>query len=105
MTAYAVTRRTQEIGIRMAFGASPADVVRTMVRDAAWPAFLGLAVGIAGAFYATRIVASFLFNTTPHDPATFAAVAMLMSVAALVAAWLPARRAARVDPVIALRAE
>jgi putative ABC transport system permease protein len=105
MTAYAVTRRTQEIGIRMAFGASPADVVRTMVRDAAWPAFLGLFVGIAGAFYATRIVASFLFNTTPHDPATFAAVAMLMSVAALVAAWLPARRAARVDPVIALRAE
>ena len=105
MTAYAVTRRTQEIGIRMAFGASPADVVRTMVRDAAWPAFLGLFVGIAAAFYATRIVASFLFNTTPHDPGTFAAVAMLMSVAALVAAWLPARRAARVDPVIALRAE
>ena len=105
MTAYAVTRRTQEIGIRMAFGASPADVVRTMVRDAAWPAVLGLFVGIAAAFYATRIVASFLFNTTPHDPATFAAVAMLMSGAALVAAWLPARRAARVDPVIALRAE
>jgi putative ABC transport system permease protein len=105
MTAYAVARRTQEIGIRMAFGAAPADVVRTMVRDAAWPALVGLAAGMAGAFYATRIVASFLFQTTSHDPATFAAVAVIMGVAAIVAAWLPARRAARVDPVIALRAE
>jgi ABC-type antimicrobial peptide transport system permease subunit len=105
MTAYAVARRTQEIGVRMAFGAAPVDVVRTMVRDAAWPAFLGLAVGIAAAFYATRIIASFLFETTAHDPATFAAAAGLMGVAALVAAWVPARRAARVDPVIALRAE
>jgi predicted lysophospholipase L1 biosynthesis ABC-type transport system permease subunit len=105
MTAYAVARRTQEIGIRMAFGAEPADVVLTIVRDAAWPALLGLSVGMAGAFYATRIVASFLFETTPHDPATFAGVAALMGGAALVAAWVPARRAARVDPVIALRAE
>jgi putative ABC transport system permease protein len=105
MTAYAVARRTQEIGIRMAFGAGAADVVRTMVRDAAWPAFVGLFAGIAAAMYATRIVAGFLFETTPHDPATFAAVAVLVSAAALVAAWLPARRAARVDPVIALRAE
>ncbi|MPY87200.1 MAG: FtsX-like permease family protein [Luteitalea sp.] len=105
MTAYAVARRTQEIGIRMAFGAGPADVVRAMVRDAAWPALLGLAVGMAGAFYATRLIASFLFETTSHDPVTFAAVAVLMGVAALVAAWVPARRAARVDPVIALRAE
>jgi putative ABC transport system permease protein len=105
MTAYAVARRTQEIGIRMAFGAEPAHVVRTMVRDAAWPALAGLSAGMAGAFYATRIIASFLFQTTSHDPATFAAVALLMGVAALVAAWMPARRAARVDPVIALRAE
>ena len=105
MTAYAVARRTQEIGIRMAFGAEPAHVVGTMVRDAAWPAFFGLFVGMAGALYGTRVVASFLFETTPTDPATFAAVAVLMGVAALVAAWVPARRAARVDPVIALRAE
>jgi ABC-type antimicrobial peptide transport system permease subunit len=60
---------------------------------------------LAGAFYATRVVASFLFETTPHDPLTFAAVALVMGVAVLVAAWMPARRAARVDPVIALRAE
>jgi hypothetical protein len=105
MTAYAVARRTQEISIRMAFGAGPADVVLTMVRDAAWPALLGLSVGMAGAFYATRIIASFLFETTPHDPATFAAVAGLTAVATLVAAWVPARRAALVDPAIALRAE
>jgi hypothetical protein len=105
MTAYAVARRTKEIGIRMALGAGPADVTRTIVRDAAWPALLGLSVGSAGAFYATRVIASFLFDTTPHDPATFATVAALMGGAALVAAWVPARRAARVDPVIALRAE
>ena len=59
---------------------------------------------MAGAFYATRVVASFLFATTPHDPATFAAVAVLTGVTATLAAWVPARRAARVDPVIALRA-
>jgi FtsX-like permease family protein len=97
MTAYAVTRRTQEIGIRMAFGARPSQVVGTMVRDAAWPAFFGLFVGIVGALYWTRVVASFLFETTPNDPATFAAVAVLMGVAALVAAWVPRapRRASR----------
>jgi len=105
MTAYAVARRTQEIGIRMAFGARPSQVVRRMVHDAAWPALLGLFAGMAGAYYATRVVASFLFGTTSHDPATFFAVAVFMGAAALVAAWLPARRAARVDPVIALRAE
>jgi predicted permease len=105
MTAYAVARRTQEIGIRMAFGAEPGDVVRTMVRDAAWPALAGLSAGMAGAFFATRIIASFLFETTSHDPATFTAVALLMGAAALVAAWVPARRAALVEPVIALRAE
>lgn len=66
-----------------------------MVRDAAWPAFLGLSAGMAGALYATRVIASFLFETPSHDPATFAAVAVLMGVAALVAAWVPARRAAR----------
>jgi putative ABC transport system permease protein len=105
MTAYAVARRTQEIGVRMAFGARAADVVRTMIREAAWPALLGLLGGVLGAMYATRIVASFLFQTTPHDPVTLGAVAGLMAAAALLAAWIPARRAARVDPIVALRAE
>lgn len=105
MTAYAVARRTREIGIRMAFGAAPGDVVWHVVRDTMWPALIGLLVGIGAAFYATRIVAAFLFQTTPHDPGTFAGVAILVALGACLAAWIPARRAARVEPVTALRAE
>jgi putative ABC transport system permease protein len=104
-TAYAVARRTREIGVRMALGAQPIDVVSRMVREAGSPLILGLAAGLGVAYYATRVVESFLFQTTPHDPATFAAVAVLMGTAALVAAWIPARRAALVDPVTTLRTE
>ncbi len=105
MTAYAVERRTQEIGVRIAFGARPRDVLTTMLGDAALPVGVGIVVGLGGATVATRLIASFLFDTTPTDPATLAAVAVLLSAAAAGAAWIPARRAARVDPVIALRAE
>jgi predicted permease len=105
VTAYAVARRTQEIGVRMAFGARPAQVVGRVIADAAWPMATGIGAGLLGAYYATRVIESFLFETTPHDPVTFAAVAVFMAATALVAAWLPARRAARVDPVAALRAE
>ena len=105
VTAYAVARRTREIGVRMAFGAAPDSVVWTMMRDAAWPMVVGLAAGLGASFYATRLVATFLFQTTPTDPATFAAAAILLAFTAAIAAWLPARRAARVDPVQALRAE
>jgi predicted permease len=105
MTAYAVARRTREIGVRMAFGARPIQVVGVMIRDAVWPVALGLMVGLAGAYYATRIITSFLFQTTPYDPATLVAVVTLLAVAAGLAAWLPARRAASIDPVAALRAE
>ena len=104
-TAYAVARRTQEIGIRMALGASAGLVVRRIVRDAFWPALLGLTAGIAAALYFTRITATFLFQITPHDPTTYVAVAVVVTAAALVAGWVPARRAAKVDPVTALRAE
>ncbi len=104
-TAYAVARRTREIGVRMALGAQPADVVSRMVREAGWPMLLGLAVGLSLAYYTTRLVEGFLFQTTRHDPATFAGVAVLMGTAALAAAWIPARRAALVDPVTTLRAE
>ncbi|OFW08819.1 MAG: hypothetical protein A3H96_08185 [Acidobacteria bacterium RIFCSPLOWO2_02_FULL_67_36] len=105
MTAYAVARRTQEIGVRMAFGARPAQVVRTMVRDSLWPVGIGIVSGLGGAALATRVIATFLFDTRPTEPATFAAVALLLGVAACLAAWIPARRASRVDPVAALRAE
>lgn len=105
VTAYAVARRTREIGVRMAFGAAPRAVVWTMMRDAAWPMALGLAVGLGSSFYATKLVATFLFQTTPTDPLTYTAAAALLAVTSAVAAWLPARRAARVDPVQALRAE
>jgi predicted permease len=105
MTAYAVARRTREIGVRMAFGARPGQVVGVMIRDAVWPVGLGLAAGLAGTYYATRVITSFLFDTTPTDPVTLITVVGLLGSAAFVAAWLPARRAASVDPLSALRAE
>lgn len=105
MTAYAVARRTREIGVRMAFGARPVQVVGVMIKDALWPAAFGLAAGLAGTSYATRLISSFLFQTTRHDPVTLVAVVAMLAAAACLAAWLPARRAASVDPVAALRAE
>jgi ABC-type antimicrobial peptide transport system permease subunit len=105
VTAYAVSRRTHEIGVRMAFGADAGSVVWTMMRDATWPVGVGLVLGLGASYYATRLVATFLFETTPTDPVTFASVAALLALAATCAAWLPARRAARVDPVQALRGE
>jgi ABC-type antimicrobial peptide transport system permease subunit len=105
MTAYAVARRTQEVGVRMAFGAPPSAIVFGIVRDTAWPIGLGLIVGLVSALYATRVLSNFLFKTSTDDTVTFMVVAVLMTVTALFAAWLPARRAARIDPIIALRAE
>jgi hypothetical protein len=105
MTAYAVARRTREIGIRVAVGARPAQVVGVMIRDAVWPVAFGLVAGVAGTYYATRIIATFLFQTTPHDAVTLMIVVALLGAAACLAAWLPARRATSVDPVAALRAE
>jgi putative ABC transport system permease protein len=105
MTAYTVARRTREIGVRVALGARPGQVVGAMIRDAVWPVALGLVAGLAGTYYATRLIASFLFQTTPHDPMTLVAVVAVLGAAACLAAWLPARRAASVDPVTALRAD
>jgi hypothetical protein len=105
MTAYAVARRTREIGVRVAFGARPGQVVAAMIRDAVWPVALGLVAGLAVTYYETRLIASFLFQTTPHDPTTLIAVVAGLGAAACLAAWLPARRAASVDPVTALRAD
>ena len=105
MTAYAVTRRTREIGVRVAFGARPAQVVAVMIADAVWPVAFGLVAGLAGTYYAARVITSFLFETTPHDATTLIVVVAMLGVAAILAAWLPARRAASVDPVAALRTE
>jgi hypothetical protein len=105
MTAYAVARRTRDIGVSVALGAQPIDVVGRMVGEAMWPVVVGLMLGLGGAYYASRVVERFLFETRPHDPVTFAAVALVMGATALVAAWIPARRAATVDPILALRAE
>lgn len=105
LTAYAVARRTREIGVRMTFGARPGQVVGTIVRDAAVPVAAGIVVGLAGALGATWVIESFLFETAPTDPATFAAVALVLGIAGCIAAWIPARRAVRIDPVTALRVD
>ena len=105
MTAYAVTRRTAEIGVRLAFGARPAQVVRTILRDSAAPIVVGTGLGVAGASAATRLIESFLFETAPRDPVTLTVVAMTLALAGCLAALGPALRAANVDPAISLRAE
>ena len=103
--AYAVVQRTPEIGIRMALGAQSADVVRMVVAGGAWLIVVGLAVGLIVALAATRLLASLLFGVTPLDVATFGAVSMVLAAAALLASYIPARRATRVDPLAALRSE
>jgi putative ABC transport system permease protein len=105
MTAYAVASRTREIGVRMALGARADQVVGTVLRDAVWPVAIGTIAGLAGAAAATKVIASFLFDTSPTDPLTFALVAATLACVGTLAAWIPARHAARVDPLIALRAE
>lgn len=105
MTSYAVARRTGEIGVRMAFGAQPSQVVARMLRDAALPILLGAAFGLVGAMLATRVIESFLFETAPRDPVTLATVAGALVLTGCLAALVPALRAARVDPAITLRTE
>jgi putative ABC transport system permease protein len=103
--AYSVTQRTQEIGIRMALGARHGDVLRMVVGQAMALSAVGILTGGAGAFLLTRLMTKLLFNVTPGDPLTFVAVAALLGGVAAIASYVPGRRATRVDPVIALRAE
>ena len=105
VVAYSVTQRTREFGVRMALGASRADILRQVVREGMSLAIVGMIIGIAGAAALARTLSSLLFGITPGDPATFAAAALVLPLAALAASWLPARRAASRNPVAALRTE
>lgn len=103
--AYSVSQRTQEIGIRMALGAARDDVVRMVVGQATRLTLIGLAIGLGAAFAVTRLMASLLFGVQPGDPPTFIVVSVLLALSGIIAAWIPALRATRIDPMTALRAE
>jgi len=103
--AYVVSQRTREIGIRLAIGADRSQLLGMVLRQGLLLAGIGIAAGLIGAFALTRLMTSLLYNVRPHDPITFAAVAAGLLLIALVASFLPARRATRVSPTTALRAE
>jgi putative ABC transport system permease protein len=101
--SYAVARRTTEIGIRLALGAQPRDVRRLVLREGLILTAIGVVIGLLGAFAVTRLLAGLLFGVGARDPVTFLLATLLLLIVALLACWIPARRATRVDPVVALR--
>jgi putative ABC transport system permease protein len=105
VTSYAVAQRTQEIGVRMALGAQPRDVLKLVLRNGMVLAFIGAAIGVAGAYAVTRVMRSLLFEVVPTDLATFTTVSVSLIAVALLACLIPARRATKVDPLVALRYE
>jgi putative ABC transport system permease protein len=105
VTSHAVGQRTHEVGIRLAMGAGRPEVLRMMLAQHLRPALAGLVIGLAGSVFLSRFVRSLLFGVSATDPATFASVALILLIVAAIACWVPARRATRVDPLVALRTE
>jgi putative ABC transport system permease protein len=103
--SYSVSRRTNEIGIRVALGASRSTILRMILRETLVLTFVGMAVGIPCALAASRLLGHMLFGVSANDPATLAGVALVLAVVASLAGYVPARRAMRVDPMVALRYE
>jgi putative ABC transport system permease protein len=103
--SYIVSQRTGEIGVRLAMGAEPASVARMIVRQGGSVALAGVIVGLATAFAGSRLIASLLYGVSPRDPGVFAATTLILLAVALLACWLPARRAARLSPLEALRTD
>jgi ABC-type antimicrobial peptide transport system permease subunit len=105
VTSYLVSQRTKELGVRLALGAEPSRVAWLVVADGMRVAATGIAIGLVGAWFATQLTASLLYGVSPRDPLTLGAVVAVLLAVAAVANYLPARRAARVDPLVALRQE
>ena len=105
MISYLVSQRTREIGVRVALGAQRSDVLRLILGDGARLTFLGFAIGLAASLGLTRLLAKMLFGVRANDPVTLTTVTVILSTVAFLACYIPARRATRVDPMVALRYE